>query len=360
MLDAKASKYFDSVEATYERNRFSDSNVRCPTPCDAEIMGSMLEATMDLRSPDVDATVISVKKSAGAFGDYSDVVNFVHQQIAQIPEEGHIRTQIIVDDMSHFYVIDLKLSQDQKECILLDAAGDQRATMAMMRLTRDIEFDNFYMSLPDKRDNSVITENQKDFHSCPFYALHQAAELSQIDIYEHLDTLQIPDASGLKNCTWDNMPPQLSVYAQRSADTMQQAQERFAEQGAEAREAGYISAEAFGERYRENITEVKGKQVNSGITHFARQVMTKTMDLLNSKQATADISQTQVEKPKQQPPQETLRAREPPRQQNIEKQKISKFKALKSKFKSIRKKSAEKHQPQQEKTETHEKTPTLK
>ncbi|MDR3491382.1 MAG: YopJ family acetyltransferase [Gammaproteobacteria bacterium] len=139
----------------------------------------------------------------------------------QIPEDISHRAQLIINNGSHYSTVDFHISREGVQFILLDAANEPRvAAILDIFMKRDEFTEGFQVGT----DRGI----QKDYLSCPIFALDHAIQISQLDLYEDLLTIQ----NEYSQITWFDMPPELVRNAQ-SPSWIQEYKEQYLRDHAE-------------------------------------------------------------------------------------------------------------------------------
>lgn len=282
-------KYYQSVSDTYLDAQRTGVQEKNHNICRSFMMRHMLAANADLRSANVDAYVRDValvrnpdRSQANAvpvIRDYAAVDAFIDEMMQNIPKKGSIRAQLLVNDNGHYTVVDIKLSQTKKECIVLDAANNSRGKALAQHISG--RFDHLYM--PAKTADSAIWNPQTDWQSCPYLALQQAAELSKVDIYDHLESLNLESIDNIKNPTWDNMPAQLCLHAQVDRERLQTYQAFYDNQASRVGRQDFMSGQEYADKTARQVANVGGKPTNIGIMTFFDTVRTRTQHHMETK-----------------------------------------------------------------------------
>ncbi len=129
-----------------------------------------------------------------------------------LPLSGTRRLQVIVKIEDHFITIDLKFSAEKKEAILLDAANDLRYQRALEILEDHVG--KIYLGFGRIDPMKGPLNLQRDYISCPVFALDHAAQISQIDLYDRLSTISEKIEAKIDLVYWEDFPPSIVWNAQ--------------------------------------------------------------------------------------------------------------------------------------------------
>lgn len=150
-------------------------------------------------------------------GSNTQFSNILQDLVSLSPQiERTTRMQFLVKQGGHYTAVDMKLSPEGHEFIVLDSAGDPRYMAHYMKLSALINkdgsrpfFSKGYIVVGLSPDGSDIL--QEDCYSCPMFAFDFVRQLSRMD---ELYSLVASVANKDGYVSWNNMPPQLVCNAQ--------------------------------------------------------------------------------------------------------------------------------------------------
>lgn len=282
--DLPLEQYFNEMDEAYDSLQEGERPIP-DTKCSPEMMRLMIKSNKTYRDHGVKVYV----RSATSRFVQTDIDNFL-AHLTQLAKKSKtpIRAQLIVCNPPHYNMIDFKCSKYKKECILLDAAGDNRAGLLTICLTKFM--DCIYIA--EDLDDCILGRNQIDNFSCPMFSLFQSEELSKIDIYDYLDTLDVEESYGMKHLKWEDLPPQLSMNAQCSERRLAQLTRHYKQLTEQALESGYMPYREFRELTSENLADCHGVMVNGGIRMYFDRVRAQTLEYYQNLEPTMIAGKT--------------------------------------------------------------------
>ncbi|MFZ2315181.1 MAG: hypothetical protein WAW86_05940 [Gammaproteobacteria bacterium] len=154
----------------------------------------------------VDDEAVNLADLLGAIRDFAANVDV---------DEGPSRLQLIVKNVGHYTGIDIQISREGNECLILDAGSDLRVLILICRLgyLTDADGQNIFRHVYWPSSNANEARLQTDINSCPLFTFDHVCQSSKLDIFIELGDPTQTETNEV--ClTWNNMPPELVWNAQ--------------------------------------------------------------------------------------------------------------------------------------------------
>jgi hypothetical protein len=154
------------------------------------------------QNPDFNCQVVDIKNFSDSLKEILDC--------SELAAGESKRVQLIVHNRGHYSTVDFKISANNHQCIVLDAANDPRMSEIIVHLNKSKAF-----YPPPLNQQFAITGNKKfniqsDYSSCPVFALDHAVQISKMDLYDNLAVIMNKE----KAIDWLDLPQELIWNAQ--------------------------------------------------------------------------------------------------------------------------------------------------
>ena len=157
--------------------------------------------------------------------DAHEFKDFLHIINTHPPASKNHRLQILVRNDVHYTSVDIKMGGNQKECLVMDAALDERF-MGLIEDLKQSHFNTIYVAgIPAQRRakefadvRAKINESlQLDTFSCSAFGFHLLSRSSKKkDLFEFLDKSSdaLDPEEGVRYLSWKKFPPDFVQTAQ--------------------------------------------------------------------------------------------------------------------------------------------------
>jgi hypothetical protein len=116
-------------------------------------------------------------------------------------ERDYRKVQFVINNNGHYTTVDLKLTKNDKQFIVLDASNEVRVKETIATLRSNPKFSDGF---------AVTSSIQSDFISCPIFAFDHAVQASRTDLFLNIHDI-VSKNDGVE---WINLPPQFVWNAQ--------------------------------------------------------------------------------------------------------------------------------------------------
>ncbi len=154
--------------------------------------------------------------------EFKDFLNLLH---SQPPETKPHRLQVLVRSDVHYTAVDISIGENSKECLVMDAAMDERF-MNIVEDLKNTHFDTVYVAgIPTARRASEfqdvrvkINESlQLDSYSCSAFGFHLLSRSSKrTDLFDFLNSHSeaLDTQEGVRYLSWKKFPADFIQTAQ--------------------------------------------------------------------------------------------------------------------------------------------------
>jgi len=133
------------------------------------------------------------------------------KELSETPERFQMLVSFNDGKYIHYSTIDIKLQNNNCECIVLDSNNSPQcvayvqALLDLRNKDGSLLFNHVYLPIAHERYLP-----QSDFYSCPIFSLDYAVQVSKLDIYDYIKSkCAIPSEQRGVALTWNDMPHQL-------------------------------------------------------------------------------------------------------------------------------------------------------